>query len=160
MEVVMFDRYEEKPAFTVTGQSIETTHIEGAAFETIPQFWAQCHRDGTTKELDALAPDTPFLGVCYGMQPSGVFHYMIAKETGATTPHESLHIPAATWAVFVSVGPMPGAIQAVWQDDVVRFLSRPDITYADLPDLEVYPCGDNKASNYRAEVWVAVRQSE
>ena len=144
----MFDRYENRPAFTVTGRSIETSQVDGAAFRAIPEFWASCHTEGLGAALDALAPEKPFLGVCYGMDTSGTFRYMIAKEAPATAPYESLQIPAATWAVFVSRGPMPEAIQTVWQKEVGPFLSRSDITVLGYPDLEVYPCGDTTADDF------------
>lgn len=152
----MFDRYEERPAFTVTGRSIETTHVEGAAFKAIPAFWASCRKEGLGAALDARQPEKPFLGVCYGMEASGSFRYMIAKEMVPTAPYESLEIPAATWAVFVSHGPMPETIQTVWQKEVGPFLSRSDVNALGYPDLEVYPCGDTASEDYRAEIWVAI----
>ncbi len=143
--------------FVVTGRSMETSHQEGEAFKAIPDFWASCHMKGLGKALDALAPEKPFLGVCYGMEASGKFRYMIAKESEPIELYESLKIPPATWAVFSCHGPMPEAIQRVWKEEVGPFLRRSDVSELGYPDLEVYPCGDTTLEDYHTEIWVAIK---
>ena len=87
------------------------------------------------------------------------FSYMIAiedvnnlKDTG----FETREIHAATWAVFTSVGPMPHAIQKVWQRIFQEWLPATGFEHEDAPELEVYLPGDPSAQYYKCEVWIPI----
>ncbi len=76
---------------------------------------------------------------------------------GSAVPEgmEALAIPASTWAVFECVGPMPKAIQAVWERIMGEFLPNSDYQHTGTPDFELYYDGEND-ENYRSEVWIPV----
>ncbi|MCL6613607.1 MAG: GyrI-like domain-containing protein [Firmicutes bacterium] len=81
-----------------------------------------------------------------------------ANRTGGSPPAdlESKEIPAATWAVFTSVGPLPGAIQKVWGRIFSEWFPASGYEHADGPEIEVYPPGDGQAPDYRCEVWIPI----
>lgn len=155
-------RIEQKPAFQATGRVLVTSNENGGNYQSIPAFWQKCDGDGTIDKLFALKKNAitggNLLGICYGAQSNGSFSYMIGIGTeGTAAPEgmETLDIPASTWAVFESVGPMPGAIQAMWKRVLGEFLPNSAYRHAGTPDFELYYPGDND-ENYRSEVWIPV----
>jgi AraC family transcriptional regulator len=153
-------RIVEKEAFTVIGKSIQTTCQDGENTRQIPKFWEECHLDGTFAKLDFLATSESLFGICLDMQPGqGDFNYMIASQTDQTSPDVGLSlrtIPASTWAIFTSVGPMPGAIQSLFGRIFQEWFPATGYEHAGAPELEVYPPGDTAADDYRCEVWIPI----
>lgn len=156
-------RIVNREAFTVTGKKIVCTHVDGENLRQIPAFWQQCHADGTSDRLVELGGGQhDLLGICADMSPEGdSFSYWIAVE--ADRPDEAglsmRVIPAATWAVFTSVGPMPGAIQAVWQRIYQEWFPATGYEHTGGPDFEFYPPGDPASADYRSEVWIPVQMA-
>lgn len=151
-------RIEQKPAFRVAGLAGVFSNNDGEQNRTIPQFWQECGKD--IPRLLALGGGSVtgknLLGVCYGAQSDGSFRYMIGIEPAAAPQGmETLEIPASTWAVFECVGPMPGAIQALWKRIMNEFLPNSVYLHAGTPDFELYFDGEND-ENYRSEVWIPV----
>ncbi|MCM3292651.1 AraC family transcriptional regulator [Paenibacillus sp. MER 180] len=153
-------RIVQREAFTVVGKSIQTTTKEGENSIEIPKFWRDTYADGTGASISALGKNRDILGVCYGAQQGGeVFNYAIAVETDRTESEdgfEFIQVPAATWAVFTSIGPMPGAIQEVWNRIYQEWFPATDYEQAEIPDFELYPPGDTTSEEYRCEVWIPV----
>ena len=102
---------------------------------------------------------TGILGVC-GEQENGGFYYWIAAATTELCPHDldEMEIPAATWAVFESVGPMPDAIQKTWKYIFSEWFSNSGYEHAGVPDFEWYSDGDVQAEDYKSEVWIPVKE--
>jgi AraC family transcriptional regulator len=67
-------------------------------------------------------------------------------------------VPAAAWAVFECIGPMPAAIQEMQKRIVTEWLPASGYEYADAPDIELYPEGDTSSPEYRSEIWLPVRK--
>ncbi len=158
--VEMNYRIEQKPAFRVIGVSGIFSNAGDEQSKTIPQFWVEHDKD--IPSLLAIGGNTVtgsnLLGVCYDAQNDGTFHYMIGiGRDGSAVPAgmDALEIPASTWAVFECVGPMPNAIQAVWERVMGEFLPNSDYQHAGTPDFELYYDGEND-ENYRSEVWIPV----
>lgn len=153
-------RIVQREAFTVLGKSFQTTTRDGENTREIPKFWKDSHADGTVAKIAALGKNQDTLGICYGAQPGGeVFNYAIAVETDRTESegeYDFIQIPAATWAVFTSTGPMPGAIQDVWVRIYQEWFPATDYEQAEIPDFELYPPGNPWAEDYRSEVWIPV----
>jgi AraC family transcriptional regulator len=153
-------RIVEKEAFTVAGKSIQTTCEDGQQFREIPKFWQECHQDGTVAKLAASGTGEDLLGICLDMQPGkGDLTYMIASQTDLTSPAEGFimrTIPASIWAIFTSVGPMPGAIQNVFGRIFQEWFPATGYEHTGAPELEVYPPGDVTAEDYRREVWIPI----
>ena len=103
------------------------------------------------------------------MKPDSTFSYLIGiEDVGQTVPGlekglETVVLPAATYAVFPSIGPMPQAIQAVWQRVFSEWFPSSGYEHADCPDFEVYPMfddsrGDPASPDCYSEVWVPIRK--
>lgn len=153
-------RIVQKEAFIAVGKSIRTTAKEGENSKVIPRFWQDSNADGTVRRIAALGTTEDVLGICYDMQEGGdEFKYAIAVETDTAAHNgdgETIRIPAATWAVFTSVGPMPGAIQEVWSRIYQEWFPNTGYEQAPLPDFELYPPGDTTSEDYRCEVWIPI----
>lgn len=149
----------EKDAFTVIGKSFQTTK-DGENLRQIPKFWEDCNKDGTTDKLRSIGRDKDLLGICMDIQhDSDQFTYLIAVEDSSGTVAEGLvsrSIPASTWAVFTSEGPLPGAIQNVWKRIFQEWFPATGYEHSGGPDLELYPLGDISAEDYRCEIWVPI----
>ncbi len=146
----------QKDAFVVIGKKIQTNQEENKKVHTIPNFWTKLNQDGTTQKLCQVGGNKPLLGVCYNGKPDGSFTYLIGVEGKPSAAFESLIIPASTWAVFETHGPMPDAIFLVWKDIFQQFFPTTGYQHAGTPDFELYPTGDVDAADYRAEVWIPI----
>lgn len=155
-------RIVDQEAFTVVGKSVQVTCRDGENQRQIPKFWEECHRDGTTSRLGAICPDGNLLGICLDMQPNQEdFSYMIGCRSDRTPEDQDLItriVPVSTWAVFTSVGPMPGAIQSVFGRIYQEWFPSTGYEHSAGPEMEVYPPGDTTAEDYRCEVWIPVKK--
>jgi AraC family transcriptional regulator len=55
---------------------------------------------------------------------------------------------------------MPEAIQNLQKRIVSEWLPLSGYEYANAPDIEVYPEGDQRSQNYRCEVWLPVTRKK
>ena len=153
-------RIVERKEYEVIGKLIKVSCKDGDNFRRVPEFWRECYKNGTVEMLCAASKGKELLGICMDMDyEKEQMSYMIAVENNGSIKDNSLTIrtiPAANWAVFTSVGPMPGAIQKVWERIFQEWLPATGYEHADAPELEVYPKGDNQAEDYRCEVWIPV----
>jgi AraC family transcriptional regulator len=152
-----------RDAFTVTGKVLATSTAEGENLRQIPAFWQQCNTDGTSHRLVELGGGQhDLLGICADMAPDGEsLSYWIAVE--ADRPDEAglstRVIPAATWAVFTVIGPMPDTIQVAWQRIFQEWFPSTGYEHAGGPEFELYLPGDPAAADYRSEIWVPVQMA-
>lgn len=159
-------RIETKPAFRLTGIPLRTTAQEGRSFQEIPALWGRCAQDGTLARLETLVPPGSSIGVAgvcaeFDM-PSGEFTYFIAVETPAdraVLPDgcRDIPVPAATWGIFESRGPLPEAIQDVTRRIFGEWFPSSGWEHADGPELEIYSPGDTRAADYYCEVWIPLQ---
>ncbi|MCR2807665.1 GyrI-like domain-containing protein [Paenibacillus sp. SCIV0701] len=155
-------RIEEKDAFEIAGVSLRTTCEDGQNLREISAFWGQSHADGTVEKLEKLTEDGITLGVCLHQNPpSSEFDYMIAciaddeakaKEQG----FEIRSVPAATWAIFTIIGPMPGAIQEGFNRIFSEWFPATGYEHAGGPEFELYTPSDASADDYRSEIWIPI----
>jgi AraC family transcriptional regulator len=150
----------EEKSFQVVGKvlSVSTKDVEN--FKRIPQFWKECNSDGTCEKLCRYFQATEILGVCMDMEyEKEQFVYMIAAKKSRTyTGSEFVEktIPASNWAVFTSVGPLPNAIQRVWEGIFQEWFPATGYEHAVAPELEIYPDGDMNGEDYQCEVWIPI----
>lgn len=162
-------RIENLEAFSLTGLQRRVGMADGENLVAVPAFWKEAHASGAVAALGrAMPPGSRFeiAGVCLpdADAASGSFSYLIAVETpgdraGLPAGCVDLAVPAATWAIFPSRGPMPTAIQEVWRRVFAEWLPTSGYERAIGPDLEVYPEGDTSSADYRCEVWMPVRKT-
>jgi AraC family transcriptional regulator len=159
-EEAMNYRIVDKEAFKVVGVSKGVTTVDGKNLEIIPGFWDECYDKGICKRLSDMAGSMGMLGICMDFEyEKDMFNYVIAVEKQGTAVPEGLvekEIPAATWAIFESVGPMPDSIQKVWSRIFSEWFPATGYEHADAPEMEVYPAGDASRDDYKCEVWIPV----
>ena len=85
-------------------------------------------------------------------------YWIAAAVEGDEFPerYESFMVPAATYAVFEVVGPMPQAIQSMWEKIYSEWF--PSSTYrpSGSAELEVYTNDDARKEDYYSEIWIPV----
>ena len=132
-------------------------HAETSEGE-IPKFWDEYYAN------EALRKIPGYLGVCAQPKTDGdEFRYGIGCKAsdveGIPEGFEIIHIPAYTWAVFKCVGPMPGAIQAMWERIYKEWLPVSDYELIPDYDIENYLPGDPSSRDYVSEICIPVRKS-
>lgn len=162
-EAEMNYRIEKMDAFRIVGVKMTGDSDEG--FSQVPKFWAKTAQAGKIPQICSLMNAQPMglLGVSTGDWPNAKdFDYYIAAASTSPTPEgmEEYTVPAATWAVFECVGPMPGSIQELQKRIVTEWLPNSGYQYADAPDIEVYSEGDQSAADYVCWVWLPIEKKE
>lgn len=160
-------RIETKPAFHMTGIPLRTTWRDGQSAQDIPALWDSCLKDGRFAQLQALVPPGSAIGVIgvsaeFDMK-NDEFSYFIAVETPADRAAlpdgcRDVAVPATTWGVFESRGPVPEALQGLMQRIFNEWFPSSGWEHADAPELEVYSAGDIRAADYYCEVWMPLQK--
>jgi AraC family transcriptional regulator len=171
-DVAMEFRIEKRNEFAVTGLTIRASTENGANLREIPAFWDDCNSKGHVKAFERAMPRDAKLGVmgvCVNDfdAKTNTFTYLVGIERPADAQARKalprgcaeFVVPAGTWAVFSSRGPLPGAIQDVWKRIYSEWFPSSGYEHADSPDLEVYGMGDIQAADYYCEVWLPVRKA-
>ncbi|WP_211296411.1 AraC family transcriptional regulator [Paenibacillus donghaensis] len=152
-------RIVHKEAFSVIGKSLKVSTKEGENFRRIPLFWQEANADGTSDRLFAIGGDKDLLGICMDIcHEKEELSYWIAVEASPDTDPEGYEIrdiPSTSYAVFTSVGPLPDAIQKVWQRIFQEWFPSTGYEHSGGPEFELYPPGVD-GEDYRCEVWIPV----
>jgi AraC family transcriptional regulator len=157
---------EDKPAFTIAAKGIRVGTADGEHSKAIPAFWKSVPH---TERLYSLQrPDgvigKAVLGVCSDAEADmSAFTYSIAVEAADDADfgeYTRIDAPAATWAVFESLGKLPETIQALWGQIMTEFFPSSGYQHAPgLPEIEMYPPGNVSSDDYRCEVWIPIVKS-
>ena len=123
----------------------------------IPVFWDAYYADENLRKIPG------YLGVCAQQKTdSDVFTYGIGCRAsdvdGVPEGFEILHIPEHTWAVFKCVGPMPKAIQEMWEKIYREWLPVSDYELVSDCDIENYLPGDPASQTYVSEICFPVKR--
>lgn len=150
----------KKDPFRVVGKFTRVTTVDGQNFQICPQFWSQCHADGTVEALCAIADEPVMMSVVANFSPDmSEFDYYVAvpkKEGGLSEGISELSIPSLTWAVFDAVGRLPNSIQSLMPKIYGEWFPASNFEHADGPEIEVYLEGSMDDDKYRCEVWIPV----
>lgn len=159
-------RIEKKDGFRIVGAKMTAKHTQEGAegFAAVPKFWQEAAQKGWIPKLCQQMDHEPYgvLGVSTGDWPNATdFDYYIAVSSTQPAPEgmEAYDVPAGTWAIFESRGPMPGAIQTLQQRILTEWLPGSGYQYADAPDIEVYPEGDQGSADYVCWVWLPIKRA-
>ncbi|GAA0077349.1 AraC family transcriptional regulator [Clostridium sp. CTA-5] len=150
----------KKESFKVVGKQKKITMVDGENFKQVPEFWEDCMKDGSYQWICSKVGKLGVLGICKDFAKDE-FNYMIGvEEIKDKLPkgYVSAIIPAATWAVFESVGALPEAIQDLNRRIFTEWLPSTGYQHACAPEIEVYPEGDMYSSDYRCEIWIPVKK--
>lgn len=158
-DAAMNYRIEQKEAFRIVGKRRHFAASAEEGFAQVPQMWQQAFAEGLIPRLLPQMDQPPFgvMGVSTS-RDFGDFDYYIAVSSSrpAIEGTEEYVVPACTWAIFESIGPMPEALQTLQKRIVTEWLPTSGYEYADAPDIEIYGEGDQSAADYRCEAWLPV----
>lgn len=171
-EAIMKFRIVEKPAFRVGGWAMRTHCLMSENLREIPKFWDVCLADGRVRNLLPFMDGLGHVGLCCEWDRSKEeFTYMIGVDLKHGNAEllpgtRIISLPAATYAVFESIGPMPHTIQKVWVRAFNEWFPTSGWEHAGTPDFEVYPAfalgdprGDIASPQCYSEVWVPLKKS-
>jgi AraC family transcriptional regulator len=150
-------RVVEKGSFTALGKIVVSPPDDNR----VPRFWEECKRDGTVARLREIGVCPCTLGLCFGYDDEGVNRYMVGVETLREHEEgmETVVIPASTWLVFESRGPVSPTLGNVWARIYGEFMPQSIYRQTDTPTLEVFCRDDTWADDYYCEVWIPVEKS-
>lgn len=149
----------DKEAFQVIGKGKRVSTCNGENLKDIPAFWDEVNTTDLDKLICEAAGNNEMLGICMEFDhPNEEFTYFIGAEKKSEEDGslEVKEIPAATWAVFESVGPMPHAIQGVWKRIYSEWFPSTGYEHGGGPEFELYPPGNPNDENYRCEIWIPI----
>ncbi len=156
----------EKPAFDVVGRGKKFTTKNMEQAIKIPQFWQEFSASAEYQKLAKLGGGKPgpvtgadMLSAIFPNEENTwdpIIYTICIEKTGKTADFDVYHIPAATWAIFDSVGPMPGAIQEVTVKIFQEWFPSTGYEHDAKPELEVYLPGDPNSPDYRCQVWMPI----
>ena len=131
-------------------------HAETSEDE-IPKFWDEYYAHEAYRKIPG------YLGLCAQQKTDGdEFRYGIGCKAsdvkGVPEGFEIIHIPEYTWAVFKCVGPMPKAIQDMWERIYKEWLPVSDYELIPDYDIENYLPGDPSSRDYVSEICIPVRR--
>lgn len=152
----------EKGSFTVVGKQTRISMVGEKNFKQVPGFWDDCMKDGSYQWLSSKVGKLGVLGVSKDFDKhKDEFNYMIAvEEIKGTLPkgYISATIPAATWAVFESVGPLPETSHDLLRRIFTEWFPSTGYQHDCAPELEVYSVGDMFSADYRCEIWIPIKK--
>jgi AraC family transcriptional regulator len=156
----------DKLAFDVVGRGKKFTTSDGTNLTKIPQFWQEFSASTEYQKLSKLGGGKPGpitgADIISAILPNEkntwdpIIYTICIEKPNKTTDFDVFHIPAATWAVFESIGPMPGAIQDVTRKIFQEWFPSTGYEHDAKPELEVYLPGDPNSPNYHCQVWMPI----
>ncbi|MFF1380593.1 GyrI-like domain-containing protein [Streptomyces sp. NPDC058308] len=159
-------RVVDKPAFTVVGPKARVPLVHAGPNQAIIDFVRAIPR-ADTERLEKLSEHEPrgVLAVCDDLDPSRAegteLDYYQGVVTSAPAPEgaATLSVPAGTWAVFATSGPVPETIQYLWRDVFTEWF--PSNPYRGRPGPEILrtrPSADGAEAD--AELWLPVEREQ
>lgn len=161
-------RIVERPAFDLLGKKTWIAGVEDN--DAFGRFWEQARAEGLfalLERIGGLRPGPQTGGVTLGVSrvekdpANRAFYYMIAIENPSRVTLEELEsfrVPAAAWAVFPCLGPLPDAIVAAEIYAFTQWLPASGFVHALAPEMEVYPpnSGESDSPAHICEFWLPI----
>lgn len=157
-------RVTERPAFTVVGPKARVPLVHTGPNQAIIDFVRGIERQ-TLERLEKLSDQEPqgIVAVCDDLDPGRAegteLDYYHGVITTAAAPEGTavLQVPAGTWAVFTTSGPVPEAIQHLWRDVFTEWF--PSNPYRSRPGPEILRTRMSPDSaEADAELWLPVER--
>ncbi|MGP3632502.1 AraC family transcriptional regulator [Streptomyces sp. 24-1644] len=148
-------RVVDRPDFTVVGLKARVPLVHSGPNQAIIDF-VRGIEPNALERLEKLSDQEPqgIVAVCDDLDPSRAegteldYYQGVITASAAPEGTTALPVPAGTWAVFTTSGPVPQAIQELWRDvftewfpsnpyrsrpgpEILRTLLSPDKTEAD-----------------------------
>jgi len=160
-------RIVEKEGFAIVGLMRRVPLLYHGVNPHITAMW-QSLNDELIATLKGLSNVEPFgllsasTNFSEGRQEGGELDHTIGVATTRSAPAglTRLPVPAATWAVFESVGPFPKTLQNVWGRIYSEWF--PSSSYELVPGPEILwnESKDTESPTFRSEIWIPVRKAK
>lgn len=154
-------RIETKDPIRIVGVRARLQEDQEQNFKIVPKFWNKTFKSNLVSEISKLTSQPPhgILGVTVYENSEKIYYY-IAASTDKGVPDNMIkyEIPSATWVIFECNGPFQDSVQKTFKRFLTEWLPFSGYEYAQLPDIEVYPIGDQNLKTGHTEVWIAVRR--
>lgn len=161
--LAMSYRVEEKKAMRIVGIRMALTEDMDENHKIIPDFWQSTLKSAIFPEICAMANQSPdgVLGVSYYDGSEG-FYYYIGVATDSPVPEGMYEctIPEASWVIFGCDGPFKESIQNIYRRFFTEWLPFSGYSYAELPDMEVYPITKEPSAGGYSEMWITVKKED
>lgn len=122
----------------------------------IPLYWKEYQEAGLLEKVCGEFGIRIFSAEC-----NQEFEYCIGCRTELANEmppgFRRVIIPAYTWAVFRCIGPMPHAIQDMWNRIYTEWLPQAKYEFLNTHDIECYTDGDTSSDTYESEIWIPVQ---
>lgn len=155
-------RIEDKESMRIIGVRMPLTGDMEQNRKIVPPFWENVLHSKQMPVIRSLSNQPPhgLLGITSWQNPQQIY-YFIAAATDKPVPKGMFEhrIPAATWAVFEYDGSFRESVQNIFKRFLTEWLPFSGYTYAELPDIEVYPFDQCSQDGY-SEVWIAVKKEK
>ncbi|MER5374796.1 AraC family transcriptional regulator [Streptomyces sp. NPDC002553] len=153
-------RVVDKADFTVVGFKTRVPLVHAGPNQAIIDF-VRGIDPRALERLEKLSDQEPhgIVAVCDDLDPSRAegteLDYHQGVVTSAATPEGTiaLAVPAGTWAVFTTSGPVPQAIQELWRDVFTEWFPSNPYRTRTGPEILRTHLSQNKAD---AELWLPV----
>jgi AraC family transcriptional regulator len=160
-------RVVDRPDFTVVGPKARVPLIHAGPNQAIIDFVRGIDRVAL-EQLEKLSDQEPdgIVAVCDDLDPSRAegteldyYHAVITSAAVRPEGTTALAVPAGTWAVFTTSGPVPRAIQELWRDVFTEWF--PSNPYRSRPGPEILRTRLSPDKNEAdAELWLPVEREE
>lgn len=156
-------RMMERDGFQIAGIKQEFSCVNGENLAGIPKMWDEVNENGIDDLLfDINAGQIQgVLGVCVDVpsEKGPSIEYWIATEFEGAAPERlmTMDIPAAKWAIFEVIGPMPHAMQDMWKKILSEWFPSSGFEHTTTPAMEVYSSGNPSDPDYISEIWISVK---
>ena len=161
---IMDYRIEKKEAFKVVVRKKNFPKQKEITNKEVPEFWTQCHGDGTISKLVGYIPKEDEFGLMgislYDRNASDFAYGIGARYSGGEIANKTLSvetIPAQTYVVFKCVGKMPEAFQELYRYICTEFFPTSEYQPCGV-EIEAYPSDDVQNPDYTCELWIAVEK--
>ena len=134
----------------------------------LPNYWDDCRKDYTIDSLYKYAAESgvfggALIGICGEDADKNEVTYAIGVEYNGSDITDELsveQIPACTWAIFESVGPIPTAFQTLLHKVYSEFFPTSEYHPCGSLDIQVYPNGNMQSPQYKCELWIPVEKNQ
>ncbi|HEX5543360.1 MAG TPA: AraC family transcriptional regulator [Micromonospora sp.] len=157
-------RIVQKDEFRVVGRKARVPLVHEGMNPAIVTFIRNIDQE-SLQRMEALSDQEPqgIVGVSTNLaenREEGTeldYHHGVVTNAAPPDGMESLAVPAGTWAVFESSGPVPQAIQYLWRDVFTQWF--PSNPYQSRPGPEILRTRlSQDGAEAEAELWIPVER--
>lgn len=159
-------RVVDKGDFSVVGLKARVPLVHAGPNQAIMDF-VRGLDPRTLERLEELSDQEPhgIVAVCDDLDPSRAegteldYHHGVITSAAAPEGTTALAVPAGTWAVFTTSGPVPQAIQELWRDVFTEWF--PSNPYRTRTGPEILRTRwSSESAEVDAELWLPVEPEQ